>query len=117
VDWREVLLGVLVGVATALLGGVVIAGVLQIPLGNLTQAVVAYLPAGFWTAYRARRGHPILNALCAGAILFLISSFLFAVLGGGPIPSEELLIMEVLIIAVVVALGAVIAQLFRRRTS
>lgn len=116
-DWREVLLGVLVGVAMAPLGGVVIAGALQIPLGNLTQAVLTYLPAGLWAGYRARRGHPVLNALCAGAVLFLISSFLSAVLGGGDMPSEELLTMEALIIAVIVALGAVIAQLLRERTS
>ena len=108
------LLGVLVGSGVALVGGIVTIGLLRVPVSGLLQTVVIYMPAGFWAGYRARRGHPVLNALCAGGILFVVSSVAFALLSGLAFPTEEAWIAEGLIVAGIVVVAGALAVLFRQ---
>jgi len=113
-DWREIWLGAVIGLAALLLIGVVLAGgLLGITLSDLSMAVIAYLPAGFWAAYRARTGHPAANALVAGGILFLLLSLLASVLNGLVLPIVESWLTEVIIVACTVIVSAMMAQMLQ----
>lgn len=114
-DWREIAFGVLVGVCATFAIGALVLGLLRILPSNLMQAVITYLPAGLWTGYRARQGSPLVNALVAGGILFLLSSALFAVIGESAFPAIGLWAAQALVVAAVVAAAGILAQVLRNQ--
>lgn len=112
-DWREILLGVLVGVCAAVVGAFVTVGLMHFRPSNIMQVALTYFPAGFWAGVRANRGLPILNALASGGILLLISATAYALLGTPPITTAGELLVQVLFTTAIVTIAGAIAYPFR----